>query len=293
MTIREVSSSISTITSLSLVLFIIGLISLFPMLINNEINDQKENYEILITSFDHPNFLDLNTEKEKLEKYLKNSDFFKDLKFYHKDTAAKNLEKNGESIYNTFKENPLPHAFKAKINSSFISSKGLKEVEEYIVNYSKDSNNSNLEAHYQKMELEQINSFIKEIRLFLFPFGIIFLIISFALINNTIKMSMSAKKMLIRTKKLVGATNSFIQKPYLINSIYQGIIGGIMSILMLIWIFEFTIKNQFQDTLHSNDFINIGIIFASLIILGIMISLISTFFAIRRCLNLTESELYN
>ena len=67
MTIREFSSSISTITSLSLVLFVIGLISLFPMLINNEINDQKENYEILITSFDHPNFLDLNAEKEKLE----------------------------------------------------------------------------------------------------------------------------------------------------------------------------------------------------------------------------------
>jgi cell division transport system permease protein len=92
--------------------------------------------------------------------------------------------------------------------------------------------------------------------------------------------------------RLVGATNMFIQKPYLISSLYQGVFSSILAIFMLIGSLE-TLKQQIPDFIQTNDFIEIAFIFGLLLIFGIIISWISTFFAVRRYLNLNENELYN
>ncbi|MEJ6749294.1 MAG: ABC transporter permease, partial [Flavobacteriales bacterium] len=127
---------------------------------------------------------------------------------------------------------------------------------------------------------------------FLLAFCVVFFLISFALINNTIRLAIYSKRLLIRTMRLVGATNIFIQKPYLISSLYQGGFSTILAIFMLIGSLE-TLKQQIPDFIQTNDFIEIAFIFGLLLIFGIIISWISTFFAVRRYLNLNENELYN
>ena len=120
----------------------------------------------------------------------------------------------------------------------------------------------------------------------------IFFLISFALINNTIRLAIYSKRLLIRTMRLVGATNFFIQKPYLINSVYQGFFSSVLAIFMLIASLE-VLRKQMPDFIQKNEFLEIGVIFGLLLIFGIIISWISTFFAVRRYLSLNENELYN
>ena len=115
MTIKEFSSSISTIISLALVLFVVGLLILLPLLVNNKINQEKENYKLLITSWEDPSFLSTEQEKHRLKTFLINSSFFKEIKFHHKDSAAKEAERDGDEIFSVFGESIYPHAFLGKI----------------------------------------------------------------------------------------------------------------------------------------------------------------------------------
>ena len=92
--------------------------------------------------------------------------------------------------------------------------------------------------------------------------------------------------------RLVGATNMFIQKPYLISSVYQGFFSSVISIFMIIGSIEMG-KEIFPELFQPNDFLEIAVIFGLILIFGIIISWISTFFAVRRYLNLNENELFN
>ena len=105
-------------------------------------------------------------------------------------------------------------------------------------------------------------------------------------------MSIYSKRLLIRTMRLVGATNMFIQKPYLISSVYQGFFSAVVAIFMLIGSLEI-LKKQIPELIQTNDFLEIAVIFGLILIFGIIISWISTFFAIRRYLNLNENKLFN
>ena len=140
--------------------------------------------------------------------------------------------------------------------------------------------------------VKKINSTIQNWSLFLLAFCVILSLISFALINSAIRLSIYSKRLLIRTMRLVGATNTFIQKPYLISSIYQGFFSSVISIFMLIGSVEM-LKEIFPELIQSNDFLEIAVIFGLILIFGIIISWISTFFAVRKYLNLNENELFN
>ena len=118
------------------------------------------------------------------------------------------------------------------------------------------------------------------------------LVIAFVLINNTIRLSVYAKRFLIRTMKLVGAQNLFIQKPFMIKSIYQGVYSSIFAIFMLIGSIKL-IQRETAQILNITDLKIIGLVFMIIFISGVIISWSSTFFAVRKYMDLKESELYN
>ena len=287
------SSGITTIISLSLVLFVVGLLS-FILLNTDKVEDKmKESivFTIMIHNEDGESYEIYQNKKIEFESFLKSSEYFKEVRFIDKETAFKNLQEDlGEDFSDVLENNPLLNSYDAYVNAEFVNSKGLREIDDFISSY--NGNDMVQNVFYQKDLIEKLNDNVKKISLFLLGFCLVFFLIAFALINNTIRLSIYSKRLLIRTMRLVGATNMFIQKPYLMSGIVQGFISSIISIFMIISSLEF-IKKQLPDLIQTNEIEQLAKIFAIILIFGIIISWVSTYFAVRRYLNMKENELYN
>jgi len=290
---NDSSSGITTIISLSLVLFVVGLLS-FILLNTDKVEDKmKESivFTIMIHNEDGESSEIYQNKKIEFESFLKSSEYFKEVLFIDKETAFKNLQEDlGEDFSDILENNPLLNSYDAYVNAEFVNSKGLREIDDFISSY--NGNDMVQNVFYQKDLIEKLNENVNKISLFLLGFCLVFFLIAFALINNTIRLSIYSKRLLIRTMRLVGATNMFIQKPYLISGIYQGFISSVFSIFMLIASLEF-IKKQLPDLIQTNEIEQLAKIFAIILIFGIIISWVSTYFAVRRYLNMKENELYN
>lgn len=290
---KNSSSGGSAIISLSLVLFVVGLLAFLLINANKVSNKMKESIVFTIMLKNNSEIVNNEIEQNKrteFENYLENTPYFKKVKFKHKDSAFSELKKDlGEDFSSVLESNPLLDSYDAYVKADFVSSKGLEEIEEFIHNYKGSSVVQDI--FYQKNLVKKLNENVKKVSLFLLAFCIIFFLISFALINNTIRLAIYSKRLLIRTMRLVGATNFFIQKPYLLSSLYQGFFSSILAIFMLIASLE-VLRKQIPDFIQTNDFLEIGIIFGLLLIFGIIISWTSTFFAVRRYLSLNENKLY-
>ena len=290
---NDSSSGITTIISLSLVLFVVGLLS-FILLNTDKVEDKmKESivFTIMIHNEDGESSEIYQNKKIEFESFLKSSEYFKEVLFIDKETAFTNLQEDlGEDFSDILENNPLLNSYDAYVNAEFVNSKGLREIDDFISSY--NGNDMVQNVFYQKDLIENLNENVNKISLFLLGFCLVFFLIAFALINNTIRLSIYSKRLLIRTMRLVGATNMFIQKPYLISGIYQGFISSIISIFMIISSLEF-IKKQLPDLIQTNEIEQLAKIFAIILIFGIIISWVSTYFAVRRYLNMKENELYN
>jgi len=290
---NDSSSGITTIISLSLVLFVVGLLS-FILLNTDKVEDKmKESivFTIMIHNEDGESSEIYQNKKIEFESFLKSSEYFKEVLFIDKETAFTNLQEDlGEDFSDILENNPLLNSYDAYVNAEFVNSKGLREIDDFISSY--NGNDMVQNVFYQKDLIENLNENLNKISLFLLGFCLVFFLIAFALINNTIRLSIYSKRLLIRTMRLVGATNMFIQKPYLISGIYQGFISSVLSIFMLIASLEF-IKKQLPDLIQTNEIEQLAKIFAIILIFGIIISWVSTYFAVRRYLNMKENELYN
>lgn len=290
---NDSSSGITTIISLSLVLFVVGLLS-FILLNTDKVEDKmKESivFTIMIHNEDGESSEIYQNKKIEFESFLKSSEYFKEVLFIDKETAFTNLQEDlGEDFSDILENNPLLNSYDAYVNAEFVNSKGLREIDDFISSY--NGNDMVQNVFYQKDLIEKLNENVNKISLFLLGFCLVFFLIAFALINNTIRLSIYSKRLLIRTMRLVGATNMFIQKPYLISGIYQGFISSVLSIFMLIASLEF-IKKQLPDLIQTNEIEQLAKIFAIILIFGIIISWVSTYFAVRRYLNMKENELYN
>jgi cell division transport system permease protein len=145
------------------------------------------------------------------------------------------------------------------------------------------------DVYYQKSLVDLVNKNVKRISIFLIIFSVLFIAIAYGLISNTVRLSVYAQRFLINTKKLVGATKSFIRIPFLVNSALSGIIGAGIAMFFLIIIVT-AIQKEFQTIIKISDF---GLLLLALIVMGIAITGISSYFAVNKYLNLRSDELYH
>ena len=281
---RIISSSISVIISLSLVLFVVGLLSL--VLINTQrlSNYVKENVGFSIMIKENIKEIELL----EFNKILDAEKFTKQTKFVSKEEATNKLEQElGEDFVDFLGFNPIMASIDVKLNSNYANNDSLKIISDGL-----KKNSIIHEVYYQKDLITKLNSNVKKLSVFLLSFSLILFFIAFALINNTIRLSVYSKRFIIRTMRLVGATNSFIQRPFLISGLYQGMYSAIFAIFMLIGSIQL-IQSETASILNINDLQTIGVVFIVLFCSGILLSGASTFFAVRKFIYLKESELYN
>ena len=281
---RILSSSASVVISLSLVLFVIGLLGLVLINAQRLSNYVKENIGFTITLKEGVNEMEIMN----FQKILDAADFAKSSTFVSKEQATKDLQNDlGEDFVSFLGYSPLLASVDVKLNASYANTDSLAiikaELNDYPVVHT---------IFYQENLIDKLNGNVNRLSFFLLSLCLLLFVIAFALINNTIRLSVYSKRFLIRTMRLVGARNSFIQKPFLVKGIYQGIYSSIFAIFMLIGSIQL-IQSETASMLNITDLKIIGFIFILIFIFGFFLSWISTFFAVRKFIKQNESELYN
>ena len=281
---KIISSSTSVVISLSLVLFIVGLLAL--ILINTQkLSDYiKENIGFTIM------LENTITEIEtiKFQKELDAANFTKSTRFITKEEATEELKTDlGEDFISFLGYSPLLSSIDVKLNAIYANTDSLEKITSEL-----NTNPVVFEAYYHKDLVTKLNANVKKVSFFLLIFCTLLFFIAFVLINNTIRLSVYAKRFLIRTMKLVGATNGFIQRPFLIKGVYQGLYSSIFAVFMLIGAIQL-VQAENSTQLNIDDLKIIGIVFIFIFISGLILSLFSTFFAVKKYINLNKNELYN
>jgi len=281
---RILSSSASVVISLSLVLFVIGLLGLVLINAQRLSNYVKENIGFTIMLKEGVNEMEIMN----FQKILDAAHFAKSSTFVSKEQATKDLQNDlGEDFVSFLGYSPLLASVDVKLNASYANTDSLTVIKAELNNYQVVHT-----IFYQENLIDKLNSNVNRLSFFLLSFCLLLFVIAFALINNTIRLSVYSKRFLIRTMRLVGATNIFIQKPFLVKGIYQGIYSSIFAIFMLIGSIQL-IQSETASMLNITDLKIIGFIFILIFIFGFFLSWISTFFAVRKFIKQNESELYN
>ena len=277
------SSSISIVISMSLVLFLLGMLGFLLINANRLSNHIKQNLGFSVMIKEGVKEIEIM----QLQKLLNAAPYSLEVQRISKEEAADNLQKElGEDFVSFLGYNPLLESFDIKLKAKYTIPDSLAILEKNLIN-----NDLIHEVFYQKDLAEKINDNVRKMSVFLLSFCILLFIISFTLINNTIRLSVYSKRFLIRTMKLVGATNKFIKSPFLADSVYNGMYSALIAICMLLTIFQF-LQSDMPDFLNIHDLKSMGFIFASIFVAGILFTLLSTFFALRKYLRIKESEIY-
>lgn len=277
------SSYLSSIISIALVLFTLGVVGLLVMHAKRLSDFVKENISFSVLLKEDVNEADAAV----LLKALNASPYVKSTTFISKEEAA-NLMRDqlGQDFVEFLGYNPLGASLEVRLKADYANSDSLVAIEKDIKTYSQVK-----EIDYQKSLLDLVNENVKQISITILAFSALLLFLALVLINNTIRLSVYARRFLINTMKLVGATYGFIQKPFLIRSIAHGIYAGIIANLLLLALVWFG-QEQVKQVLEITDITMLSILFGSVLIVGVAISFISTFFAVRKFLRLKADDLY-
>ncbi|MFW5706781.1 MAG: cell division protein FtsX [Bacteroidota bacterium] len=280
---RLKTSYISTVVSITLVLYVLGLLGLIIMHTHKLSEHIKENIGFSIILLDNARMADIN----HLQKSLDALEAVKTTEFISSEKAAEELTAElGEDFVEFLGYNPLFPSIEVKLRAAWANPDSL-EVFESKVTQSRIVK----EVDYQKNLVHIVNENVRKIGFALLLFSILLLIIAFTLINNTIRLSVFAKRFLIKSMQLIGATQSFIRKPFVIKGVIQGIIGSVVAISLLL-LSLYGAQQSVPELIDFQDIQMLFILFVGVIILGIIISWISTWFAVKKYLKIKTDQLY-
>jgi len=270
--------------SMSLVLFLVGLVFLLLFVARDMSTYVKENINLSIILDDGIRSSDI----KRIEDYLKVSPYAKSVEYISKADALKDhINSLGENPQDFLGYNPLKASLEVKLHALYANNDSVSVVEHKLKTF--DHINR---VVYQKDMVSLVNDNVKKVSLILLGLALVLLIVSIALINNTIRLSLYSNRFLINTMKLVGATPWFIRKPYMVSSMINGLIASFISIFLLAAIVYF-VQYQFGiSTLFSNslNFIFVGLI---VIISGVILAGSSSYFAVGRYLKMRTNDMFS
>jgi cell division transport system permease protein len=281
--IRLRSSYLTLIISVSLVLFLLGVLGM--VLINaRELSDYfRESLSFSVMLDDDAKEADIRM----LQKDLDAKAFVKSTEYVSKDeAAAKMKEALGEDFINYLGDNPLPPLIDVYLYAGFTSPDSVAKIEKYILEYPFVK-----EVYYPESLLFLINENVRKISLFLLVISNFLFLIALTIINNTIRLSIYSRRFIIRTMQLVGATRAFIRRPFLIQSAFHGILSALLSMSLLMGLL-YLIEKEFFMMFTFESTRLLLLLGASIIIIGVLINIISTFFSVNRYLSISEDKLY-
>jgi len=223
----------------------------------------------------------------RLQKTLDATRYIKSTEYITKERATKEFQEElGEDFVSFLGYSPLLSSIEIRLHGDYANPDSIAMIEKALQKYELVK-----EVHYKKSVVHVINDNVRRISLTILIFCGLLFVIAVSIINNTIRLSIYAKRFLINTMQLVGATKSFIRRPFLYRSILHGIYGALIAI-GLILSFLFWAQKQLKDIVELTDFNSIFNICVLQLLIGIIINLISTWFAVNKFLRLRTDDLY-
>lgn len=277
------SSYFVSIISISLLLFIVGLMGLLILNARNLSEYVKENIGFSVILEEDIKEVDII----RIQKSLDATDYVKSTRYITKERAASELEEMlGEDFISFLGYNPLLPSIEVNLFAAYANPDSIMVIEKDIEQFSHVQ-----EVYYQKSLVHLVNENIRKISIILVAFSFMLFLVSVSVINNTIRLSVYARRFIINTMQLVGATNSFIRRPFLLKSAAHGLYAAIFANLLMAGVI-YMVQKEFSELFSFQDIQTIGLLFISVILLGIIINWISTYFAVSRFLRLNTDELY-
>jgi len=277
------SSYITSIISISLVLLLLGMVGL--LLINGR-NIRKQVME----SIGFNVILKENVKEAdiyQLQKILDSREFILSTEYITKEEAALETEQMlGEDFIRFLGYNPLPPSIRVRLHQPWANPDSVMIIEQDLMQY-----NSIEEVYYKKSLLYAVNENIRQITLVILGFSILLALISVTLINNTIRLTIYSKRFVINTMQLVGATRRFIRIPFLYRSATSGFTGSLVALAILFGMI-YLLQDEFEGVISLRDYDMLALLALGVILTGIILNWISTFFAVNKFLNMKTDKLY-
>lgn len=277
------SSYLTLVVSVSLVLFLLGVLGM--ILINaRQLSDYfRESLSFTIMLKEDAREADIRM----LQKELDAKPYVKQTEYVSKDEAAVKLKDDlGEDFLDFLGYNPLMPTIDVYLLADYTHPDSVMKIEKRILEYPVVD-----EVYYQESILTLINENVRKITAFLLTISALLFLIALTIINNTIRLSIYSKRFLINTMQLIGANRSFIRKPFLLKSLFFGFLAALIAIGLLMGLM-FLVEKEFF-TLFTYENINLFLFLClALIAAGVIINAVSTFFALNRYLGMHEDKLY-
>jgi len=274
---------ISTVFGIAMVLSMIGLLGLILVEANNLSRYVKENIVLNVFVDDAAH----ETDVLQLQKQLEGSKMVKQTQYVSKELAARNLQKDlGEDFVKFLGYNPLSQSLDVYLKAEYANNTDIEKFKAELLR-----NPLVKEVKYQKSLVDQMNENITTISLIILVFAAIFVVLSVALINNTIRLAIYSQRFLIKSMQLVGATKGFIRKPFMLYGIWHGLLGALIAILILVGTLSLAYK-EIPDLIILRNYTEFGLIFVAIVGIGVFISGFSTFLAVNKFLRLKIYNLY-
>ncbi|GAB1415681.1 permease-like cell division protein FtsX [Paludibacter sp.] len=275
--------SVTSTISMSMVLFLLGLVLLLIFSARDLSREIRENISLSI-------ILDESISEQstkRIQDYLNKSSYVKSTKFISKEDALKeHIQSMGENPEKYLGYNPLMASFEVKLHSEFANNDSVEKFESRIKTFDGIQRLS-----YQKELVNLVNDNIARISLILLFVATILLLISITLMNNTIRVSIYSNRFLINTMKLVGATPWFIRKPYILQGIINGFIASVISLGMLSGVI-FYVQNSIEINMFMLQTTTIVEVAILVIISGVILTAISSYTAVGRYLRMQTNDMY-
>lgn len=280
---RLASSYFTTIVSISLVLFLLGTVGLVLLYAQKLSQHVKENIGMSVSIREGVR----ESEVLKLQKKLDAMVWVKSTRYITAEEAARDLQDDlGEDFVGFLGFNPLLASIEVKMNADWANMDSIPALEKKI-----STEPDVKEVQYQKSLINLVNENVRRITLVLFGFSVLLMVIAFALINNTIRLSVYSRRFLIRTMLLVGATQGYVQRPFLIRGVLQGISGAIVAIVLLSTLLYYG-SLELPELITLTEINLYLLLFGIVLFLGITLSWISNYFAVRKYLRIDPDHLY-
>jgi cell division transport system permease protein len=281
---RKIRTNHATIViSITLVLFLLGLLGMIVLHARKLSDYVKENigFSIIIREGVKESAI------FQLKKKLDTEPWVKSAEYITKEKAAEVFsEELGEDFVGFLGFNPLLPSIDLRMKAGYANPDSVRKIENTLLSYEEVK-----EVDYHRPLVDQINTNVNRISMVLLGFSAVLLLISVALINNTIRLAVYSKRFLLRSMLLVGATKGFIQRPFLWKGFAQGFVSGLLAIGMLMVVMILALQ-ELPELVEIQDLVLLGILFAAVMVLGILISWLSTYFAVRRFMRMKTDLLY-
>ena len=280
---RLLTSYFSVIVSITLVLFLLGFFGFLVFSTKKLANHFKEQVTVTILIKDEAKSADI----AQLQKTLSVASFVKSLRFISKDEAAETFSKDiGEDFVSFIGTNPLQNVIDLSLKAEYAEPDRMTEIKREL-----EQNSFVSEVVYDQSLVALIHENVNRIGLITLVFSALFTFVSVLLINASIRLSIYSKRFIIKTMQLVGATRSFIRRPFIRTNVRLGILSAFLAILLFYGSLLAIVKSYPEFSVLLDNSV-LCIVFIGILTMGIFISWLSTYFATQRFLNLNTNDLY-